>query len=202
MGIGGTPRGRFGWIGWTPICLQRTLSGLARNPGVGRYRPRLPGRSLSSGRYRSCPPEEGTLDSVVLSGRSGRKEKKKKKNRLKMLEMGLFSSGGSGTDHSRHLGFYQLSGFRKGYAFLNADSLNLLLLLQDRAIFSRWSLGTIAIRAQHGSLAPTFMLIFFRNPYTSLQHWNVGLCGQTCCSWSNASGWYQTRPPSPLDSRL
>ena len=34
-------------------CLRRTLSGLARNPGVGRYRPQLPGGSLSSGRYRS-----------------------------------------------------------------------------------------------------------------------------------------------------
>ena len=53
LGIGGTPRGRFGGIGWTPIRIWRTLSGLARNPGVGRYRPRLPGRSLSAGRYRS-----------------------------------------------------------------------------------------------------------------------------------------------------
>ena len=43
---------------------------------------------------------------------------------------------------------------------LNADSLNLLLFLPDRAIFSRWSVGTIAIRAQLGSLTPTFMLIF------------------------------------------
>ena len=54
---------------------------------------------------------------------------------------------------------HQLSGFWKGYAFLNADSLN-LLLLPDRAIFSRWSMGTTAIRAQLGSLTLTFMLIF------------------------------------------
>ena len=33
--------------------LGRTLSGLARNPGVGRYRPRLPGGSPNAGRYRS-----------------------------------------------------------------------------------------------------------------------------------------------------
>ena len=52
-GLGETPRGPFGGIGWTPICLRRTFSGLARNPGVGRYRPRLPGGSLSAGRYRS-----------------------------------------------------------------------------------------------------------------------------------------------------
>ena len=51
-GIGGTPKGRFEGIGWTPIRLGRTLSGFARNPGVGRYRPRLSGRSLSAGRYR------------------------------------------------------------------------------------------------------------------------------------------------------
>ena len=76
------------------------------------------------------------------------------------------SSGGSGSsiglasrDHSRHLGFNQLSGFRKGYAFLNADTLN-LLLLPDQAIFIRLSVGTIAIRAQLGSLTLTFMLIF------------------------------------------
>ena len=30
---------------------------------------------------------------------------------------------------------------------------------------------------------------------------NLASCGQTCCSWSNASGWEQTRPHSPLDSR-
>ena len=81
--------------------------------------------------------------------------------------MSGFSSGGSGSgvgltsrDHSRHLGFNQLSGFRKGYTFLIADKLNLLLLLPDRGIFSRWSVGIIAIRAQLGSLTSTFMLIF------------------------------------------
>ena len=69
------------------------------------------------------PPEERTLDSVVLSGRS-----EEKKGRLTLNRFGL-SSGGSGSgvgltssDHSRHPGFNQLSSFRKGYAFLNADT--------------------------------------------------------------------------------
>ena len=43
----------FGGICSTPIHLRRTLSGLAQNPGVGRYRLQLPGGSLSAGRYRS-----------------------------------------------------------------------------------------------------------------------------------------------------
>ena len=96
------------------------------------------------------PPEDRTLDPVVLSGRSERKkerkEKKKKKKRLMRFDIQQIwtLSGGSGSgvgltssDHSRHLGFKQLSDFRKGYAFLKADTLNLLLLLPDRAIFSR-----------------------------------------------------------------
>ena len=43
----------FGGICSTRFHLRRTLSGLAQNPGVGRYRLQLPGGSLSAGRYRS-----------------------------------------------------------------------------------------------------------------------------------------------------
>ena len=53
-----------------------------------------------------------------------------------------FFPGGSGNgigltarDNSQHLSFYQLSGFQKGDAFFNMDSLN-LLLLPDWAIFN------------------------------------------------------------------
>ena len=108
------------------------------------------------------PPEERTFDSVVLSGRSENTQV----NGLTLNRSGISSDGsGSGVgptsnDHSQHLGFNQLSGFRKWYVFLNADKLNLLLLLPDWAIFSRWSVGTIAIWAQLGSLTLTFMLIF------------------------------------------
>ena len=111
------------------------------------------------------PPEECTLDSVVLSGRSGEKPQK----RLKMSDIQQIWTvfwwrrqwrSLTSRDHSWHLGFNQLSGFLKGYAFLNADTLNLLLLLPDRAIFSLWSVGTIPIRAQLGSVTLTFMLIF------------------------------------------
>ena len=52
-GGGGGLGGGGGGVGSTPIHLRRTLSGLARNLGVGRYRLRLPGGSLSAGRYRS-----------------------------------------------------------------------------------------------------------------------------------------------------
>ena len=62
---------------------------------------------------------------------------------------------------SQAASWLQPSGFWKGYAFLNTDTLNLLLLLPEQAIFSWWSMGTIAIRAQLGSLTLTFMLIFF-----------------------------------------
>ena len=85
-------------------------------------------------------PEERTLDSVVLSGHSENTQV----NEVLTLNRFGFSSGGSGSgvgltssDHSRHLGFNQLSGFQKGYAFLNVDTLNLLLLMPDRAIFSQ-----------------------------------------------------------------
>ena len=61
---------------------------------------------------------------------------------------------------SQSASWLQPPGFRKGYAFLKTDTLNFLLLLPDRAIFSWWSMGTIAVRAQLGSLTPTFMLIF------------------------------------------
>ena len=61
---------------------------------------------------------------------------------------------------SQSASWLQLSGFWKGYVFLNVHTLNLLLLLPDQAIFSQWSVGTIAIRAQLGALTLTFMLIF------------------------------------------
>ena len=80
------------------------------------------------------PPEERTLDSVVLSVRSGKKQVKDVWHSTDLDSLLAESAVGVGLtsrDHSRHL------GFRKGYAFHNADSLNLLLLLPDRAIFSQ-----------------------------------------------------------------
>ena len=47
----------------------------------------------------------------------------------------------------------------KGGAFFNADALDSLFLLPNRAISSRWGMGTTAIRAQLGSLKLNFMLI-------------------------------------------
>ena len=150
-------------IVWTPICLRRTLSGLARNTGVGRYRPRL-----SGGRYWSGSARRTHIRLSRPKWTFSTTTKNNNKTGSTCLTFNRFelSSGESGSgvgltsrDHSRHLGFSQLSGFRKGHAFLNADTLNLLLLLPDRAIFSRWSVGTIAIRAQLGSLISTIRLI-------------------------------------------
>ena len=140
--------------------LEAVLEGLAealsvfdlgRNPGIGRYRLRLPGKSLTIGRYRSGSARQ---THVRFSRPEWTIWKHPGECGLTLNRSGL-SFGGSGNsvgltsrDHSRHPGLNQLSGFRKGYAFLNADTLNLLLLLPDRATFSRWSVGTIAIRAQ------------------------------------------------------
>ena len=67
------------------------------------------------------PPEERTEDGAVLSGRS-----EKTRQRCLTLDSFHFFPGGSGSS---------IGLTSKGYAFLNADSLN--LLLPDRAIFSR-----------------------------------------------------------------
>ena len=56
-------------------------------------------------------------------------------------------------------------------------------------------------RGDHCNYSIDLHAYLFRNPDTSQQTCNVGSCGPICCSWSNASGWEQTRPPSPLDSR-
>ena len=76
------------------------------------------------------------------------------------------------------------------------------VLLPDCAIFSQWSVGTIAIRAQLGSLTLTFMLIFSTS-WTLCSNLATltrvaELVAVEATHW--ASGWEQTRPPSPLDS--
>ena len=70
------------------------------------------------------PPEERTLDSVVLSGRSEKEEEKEKKAKNVWHSTDLDSSGGSGSgvgltsrDHSRHLGFNQCLASGKDMRF-------------------------------------------------------------------------------------
>ena len=69
VGTGGTPRGHFRGIGWTAIGLQRTHSGLATQALADTVLDFLKEAWVPVDTDPG-PPEECTLDSIILNGRS------------------------------------------------------------------------------------------------------------------------------------
>ena len=87
MGIGGTPRGRLGGSAEPLSVSEEHLADLYGTLASADTVPDFPEEVPVD--TDPGPPEERTLDSVILSGRSEekRKKKKKKKKSLKMFEI-------------------------------------------------------------------------------------------------------------------
>ena len=83
--------------------------------------------------------------------------------------------GTTASNHSQRPGFYQLSGFRKGYVFLNADSLNLLSFCQTGQSLADEAWGRMQIEQSLGPSHRPSCLSFPQPGHFSatLQRWLV-----------------------------
>ena len=115
-----------------PRTLVRFQRGLAQCPDVGRSRLWLPGESLGTGRYRSGTARNtNRMNSLNWSVRRDPGYICLTNNRLyRLFPVHHVSKRYSWNQTSwREFRLYQLSSFREGDAFFNANALNLLPLL-------------------------------------------------------------------------